>query len=134
MKRLVLLTLLLGCGGEPQADIARGDDAAPPEYEPPVALNAGGPVAYPLDMFEQRLEGTVRLRLYLLDDGTVVTDSTRIEEASGHAQLDSAALAAVEDMTFAPARRMGVPVETGFIQPVQFRHPDGESVNSGNSR
>lgn len=132
--RFFLLFLVVGslaCGGEETPEVDPGTDAMPPEYEPPVALNAVSPVEYPVDLFEQRVEGTVLLRLYLLDDGTVVEDSTQIAEGSGNSTLDSAALAGVARMTFAPARRMGVPVETMFLQPVHFRHPDGAASGTG---
>ena len=128
MKRLFILLITLACSGDPPSDGPRGPDTPPRDYEPPVALNADPPVVYPLDLFERRIEGTVRLRLYLLDDGTVVPESTRIEEPSGHAELDAAALSGVALMTFAPARRMGVPVETAFIQPIEFRHPEGRTT------
>ena len=82
---------------------------------------------YPVDLFEQRVEGTVRLKLYVLEDGTVIPESTQVAEPSGYPGLDSAALAGVAEMTFSPARRMGVPVATSFIQPVHFRHPEGLS-------
>ena len=57
-------------------------------------------------------------------DGTIVPESTRVEESSGFPQLDSAALQSVDLLRFAPAQRDGVPVATAFIQPVHFRHPD----------
>ena len=129
--RALLLLSLFACTGEPASENEPGADAQPPEYEPPVALNPISPVDYPADLFNRRVEGTVLLQLYLRDDGTVVDDSTRIAEGSGNAGLDSAALAGVARMMFAPARRMGIPVETAFLQPVHFRHPDGAHTGSG---
>jgi protein TonB len=87
--------------------------------------NPEAPVRYPPGLFAQRTEGTVVLRLYVDDRGAVVPDSTRLAEGSGHAALDSAALAAVPAMRFAPARRDGAAVATAFLQPVHFRHPAG---------
>lgn len=130
IRTLLLLLVVAACTGEGSPDVEPGADAQPPEYEPPVALNAVSAVEYPVDLFEQRVEGTVLLRLYLLDDGTVVPDSTAIAESSGNTALDSAALAGVPRMTFAPARRMGVPVETVFMQPVYFRHPEGAATGA----
>lgn len=124
---LLLLWCAVACARESPQDTEAGDASAP-EYEPPVATNAVSAVEYPVDLFDQRVEGTVLLRLYLLDDGTVVADSTQIAEGSGNLRLDSAALAGVPRMTFAPARRMGVPVETVFLQPIHFRHPDASAV------
>jgi protein TonB len=60
-----------------------------------------------------------------------IADSTRVVEGSGVAGLDSAALAAVALMRFAPARRDGVPVGTAFLQPVHFRQPDASGAGGG---
>jgi protein TonB len=97
-------------------DIERG-------FELPVATNAESPVFYPVDLFEQEIEGSVVLRLYITENGTVVPESTQVAETSGLAMLDSAAIAGVADMTFSPATRNGTPVATLFLQPVHFRHP-----------
>jgi TonB family protein len=111
-----------GAGG--LADAARG-------FEPPVITNAESPVRYPPTQYEQRVEGTVVLRLYVDETGALVRDSTRIAESSGHAELDSAALAGVAAMRFAPARLEGVPVAAAFLQPVQFRHPQAGGTGGG---
>jgi protein TonB len=124
MRTRFILMLGLGaaCGGN-------GPDANDRErsagLEPPVLTNAEPPVRYPPQLFAQRTEGTVVLRLFVDERGRIVPDSSRVAERSGHAVLDSAALAAVPAMRFAPARRDGVPVATAFLQPVHFRHPDG---------
>lgn len=115
--------LVAACGG--------GDDPAttngPVErgFEPPVVTNAESPVAYPVAAYQQRIEGTVILRLFVDERGVLATDSTQIAEGSGNTALDSAALAGVANMQFAPARRDGTPVAAVFIQPVHFRLPDG---------
>ncbi len=93
-------------------------------FEPPVATNPEPPFEYPVALFEQQVEGVVLLRLYVTEAGTIVADSTRIEESSGFPELDSAALRSVDQLRFAPARRDGSPVATAFLQPVHFRHPD----------
>ncbi len=93
-------------------------------FEPPVITNSESPVEYPTDLFEQQVEGVVLLRLYVTASGTLVPDSTRIEESSGFPELDSAALRSVDRLQFAPARRNGIPVATAFVQPVHFRHPE----------
>ena len=93
-------------------------------FEPPVATNSESPVEYPTHLFEQQVEGVVLLRLYVTASGTLVPDSTRIEESSGFPELDSAALRSADQLQFAPARRDGIPVATTFVQPVHFRHPE----------
>jgi protein TonB len=59
------------------------------------------------------------------DSGRVVAESTRVQESSGYPALDSAALAAVPRLRYAPALRDGRPVATGFMQPFNFRAPPG---------
>jgi protein TonB len=115
------LALLPACGGgQPPSEAPI--TSATPAFEPPVVTNPESPVNYPPDLWEQQVEGTVVLRLHLDERGTVVPDSTRVSETSGYPALDSAALRAVPDMRFAPARRGGQPVATTFLQPVHFRH------------
>jgi protein TonB len=115
-----ILALAVACGGNPP-DTAGGGERA--SFEPPVLTNPEPPVRYPPVLFAQRTEGTVVLRLFVDEGGRIVADSTRVAERSGHEALDSAALAAVPAMRFAPARRDGAPVATTFLQPIHFRHP-----------
>jgi TonB family protein len=67
----------------------------------------------------------VVLRLFVDSTGTLIADSTSIKEPSGHAALDSAALAAVPELRFAPALRDGIPVSTAFEQPIVFQPSGG---------
>jgi len=87
---------------------------------------------YPVALFELRVEGVVRLHLYITESGNIVPESTRIADGSGYPELDSAALRGVNALRFAPARRDGTPVATSFVQPVYFRHPELAAV--GESR
>ena len=122
---LVLAVTTAACRKSgPAADAANSTAAASRGFEPPVITNPESPVRYPPALYEQRVEGTVVLRLYADETGAVSADSTRIAEGSGHPALDSAALAGVAAMRFAPARLDGVPVAAAFLQPVQFRHPE----------
>jgi protein TonB len=114
---------------EQTADEGRPDAAT--GFEPPVLTNPDVPVRYPPDAFKAGVEGTVVLRLYVDDTGALLADSTRVAEGSGSPALDSAAVAGVAGMRFAPARRQGVPVATAFLQPVHFRHPGSEAAGGG---
>jgi len=116
-----VLAILTACGGAQPREEAPTTSVTP-AFEAPVVINAESPVNYPSDLWEQQVEGTVVLRLHLDERGSVVPDSTRISETSGYPALDSAALRAVPDMQFAPARRDGRPVAITFLQPVHFRH------------
>src|SRR6266851_5796080 len=94
---------------------------SPPESEAPVALNPDVPIAYPVALFEQKVEGDVTLRLFVDSTGKLIPESTRVAEPSGYPALDSAALAGAGTLRFAPAKRHGVAVATAFLQPVEFR-------------
>src|SRR6266852_4457121 len=113
---------IAGChGSAPRADSATGQAAPPPESEAPVALNPNVPIAYPVALFEQKVEGDVTLRLFVDSTGKLIPESTRVAEPSGYPVLDSAALAGASALRFAPAKRHGIPVATAFLQPVEFR-------------
>ena len=117
---IVFLGLLLGCGSERQK---ANDPAAAGSNrdDPPVALDPEPMVEYPPSLFRQGIEGTVSLRLYVDSVGNIVKESTQVAESSGYPAFDSAAVAGVPRMHFAPAQRDGHPVATSFTQPVHFR-------------
>ncbi|MGH9259064.1 MAG: energy transducer TonB, partial [Acidimicrobiales bacterium] len=97
----------------------------PPESEAPVPTNAEVPIQYPPALYDRKVPGDVVLRVFVDSTGHVVADSTiRVEVSSGHGAMDSAARAGVTALTYAPAKRRGIPVATWFLQPIQFRHPD----------
>lgn len=116
----VALTALAACGG---SDANTGRTPPPPAEEPPVALNADVPIAYPPGLYDRNVDGEVLLRLFVDTAGKLVAESTRIAETSGYAAFDSAAMAGAPRLKFAPAKRHGLPVATAFVQPVEFRHP-----------
>jgi TonB family protein len=117
---MVILGVLVACGGRNDAG---GESENPGRDDPPVALDAEPPVVYPAKLYQQGVEGTVTLRLFVTDQGGVIPESTRVAESSGYAEFDSAAVAGVPRMRFAPAQRDGRPVATAFTQPVHFRKP-----------
>lgn len=124
----LLIGLSAGCRREADTTVALPRDPGPATVvrrdEPPVALDAVSPVTYPTALFQQRISGTVLLRLYADATGKIVPESTRVQESSGYPALDSAALAGAPLLHYAPALRNGAPVPTIFTQPVHFRHPD----------
>ena len=124
MVALTAVALVLGGGRGDRSGETGSGESGDAGFEPPVATNAETPIAYPAALFADGVEGTVVLRLFVDASGNVVADSTAIAEGSGYAALDSAALAGVPQLRFAPARRDGMPVATVFLQPVQFRLPD----------
>ncbi|MGH7700000.1 MAG: energy transducer TonB [Gemmatimonadales bacterium] len=114
----------LACGGD-----SPGDDPSPaytpPDAEAPVAINPESPIQYPAALYDRKIEGDLVLRLYVDSTGRLLPESTRVAESSGYPALDSAALAGSAGLRFVPARRRGIPVATSFLQPVEFRHPEG---------
>ncbi|MGE0552731.1 MAG: energy transducer TonB [Gemmatimonadales bacterium] len=135
MRRLALTTALLlssGCAKEPDQTVTLPLDPPPAStargLESPVPLNPDAPTEYPPALAQQRIGGTVILRLFLDEAGAVVPESTRIHESSGYPALDSAALAAVPGLRYAPALRDGRPAASAFLQPFNFRPPPGSGA------
>lgn len=131
-----LLTLAgAGCRrGQPEPppeQPASQANALPPEAEAPVAVNADSPIQYPPALFDQKIEGEVVLRLFVDSTGRLRPESTKVAESSGYPGLDSAAVAGSAKLRFAPARRHGLSAATTFLQPIEFRHPQGAVLKGG---
>ena len=123
---LAALLSVAGCTGREDGTVRLGDhrpDTESPADQPPVATNPVAPMEYPAALLSEGIGGRVLLRLYVDSAGAVVRDSTRIAESSGYPALDSAALAGVPGLRYAPARARGTAVATAFLQPVHFRNP-----------
>ncbi len=107
----------------------RGAEPAPQaparENDVPVAINSQSPFQYPPDLYDQGVEGEVRLRLFVDSTGRVRPESTRVAASSGPPGLDSAAVHGAAQLQFAPAHRDGRPVGMAFYQPVIFRRVVG---------
>jgi periplasmic protein TonB len=89
----------------------------------PQRLPANRPPSYPREALRQGIEGRVLLRLRISISGQV--DEAGIASSSGSTHLDDAALAAVLQWKFDPARRAGEAVAFEVIVPVRF------SINRG---
>ena len=125
------LLLALGCSKPNDAvvQLPNGPTAqGPRKDESPVAVNPDVPVDYPPALYQQGIEGRVLLRLYVDSTGALVKDSTKVAESSGYPAFDSAAVAAVPRLRFAPGRRDGVAVGMSFAQPIVFKHPQPAGV------
>jgi TonB family protein len=96
--------------------------------ETPRILNEDLPFHYPAALFARKVQGNVTLRLYVDRTGQVTPDSTRIEESSGYAGLDSAAVKGSHDLRFAPAKLRGEPLGVSILFPIYFRHPDARAL------
>jgi TonB family protein len=123
LRRVVPLLVVAACSGNQGDTVRLPDQTARRGDDPPVALNAESPVEYPATLYARGIEGKVVLRLYAEVNGKLVPESTRVAESSGYPAFDSAALAGVGALHFAPALKNGVPAAAAFLQPVHFRHP-----------
>jgi TonB family protein len=101
---------------------------APAPDEVPRMLNTDLPFHYPAALYARKVQGNVTLRLRIDRDGQVSADSTRIEESSGYAALDSAAVKGSQELHFIPAKLRGEPMPVTILFPVYFRHPDAHAL------
>ena len=101
--------------------------AAHPDEDPKV-LNTDQPFRYPAALYARRVQGNVTLRLYVDSTGQVRADSTRIEESSGYAALDSAAVKGSQELRFVPAKLRGEALAATVLFPVYFRHPEAHAL------
>ena len=96
--------------------------AASQEYSEPIygaAYLNNQPPAYPLTARRRGIEGTVLLRVEIHANGHC--QQVRVKRTSGHAVLDRAALEAVRQWRFVPARRGGHAVTATVDVPISFR-------------
>lgn len=96
--------------------------------ELPSLVNATLPFRYPASLYARKVQGNVTLRLFIDRDGRVLPDSTRVDETSGFAELDSAAIRGSQDLHFVPARLHGDAVPVSILFPVYFRHPEARPL------
>ena len=86
---LLLLALSLGCAGDQ-------------EIELPAPLYGPLTIDYPLELWDQDVEGRTLLRVRVTDLGGV--DSVEVLESSGQRAFDAAAIAGARGLRFTPAR------------------------------
>ncbi|MEO6528641.1 MAG: energy transducer TonB [Gemmatimonadaceae bacterium] len=96
--------------------------------EKPLMLNSELPFRYPPVLYAQKVQGNVTLYLHIDRTGQVRPDSTRIEESSGYAALDSAAVTGSQELRFVPAKLRGEPISVSVLFPVYFRHPEAHAL------
>lgn len=88
------------------------------DIEKPTPLFTESPVEYPLELWDQDVEGNTLVRVLVNEEGGV--DSVEVQESSGHAALDSAAVKGALTMLFEPARKEGEPLRVWARVPVYF--------------
>ena len=107
------------------------------EIEKPTPLFTASPVEYPLELWDQDVEGSTLVRVLVNEEGGV--DSVTVVESSGHTALDSAAVRGAMAMEFEPARKRGEPLRVWARVPVHFSksgtppaiRPPGEEGEAG---
>ena len=99
------MVVALACGGEG-------------EIEQPTPLYGDVPIDYPLQLWDQDMEGQTLLRVRVSDTGAV--DSVEIAASSGYEAFDSAAVVGARTLRFNPARRDGERIEVWATVPVRF--------------
>jgi protein TonB len=114
--------LSAGCAKKDARSEAATSAIRPDEW--PSMVNAAPPFHYPPALYARRLQGNVTLRLFIDANGLAVAESTRVEEGSGQAAFDSAAVAGAVDLRFVPAKLHGEPMAVTILFPVYFRHPE----------
>jgi len=77
------------------------------------------PPVYPPRCLRLGIEGTVRVRVLVGEDGR--PQEVTVGKSSGESALDNAAMDAVRTWRFEPARHNGVPVRAWAIIPVEFK-------------
>ncbi len=130
----VLMALLLavvgltapgGCGRDKRAQQAppAGRTFNVPAPEIPVDVMPKllqAPIAYPEEARRQRIQGTVQVKALVGKDGKVKEVSAAPDQSASPI-LTQAALDAVRQWTFEPARSKGEPCEIWIAVPVAFK-------------
>ena len=88
------------------------------EIDSPSPLSASVPIDYPLDLWDQGIEGSSMLKVRVTDMGDV--DSVVVVESSGYDAFDSSAVRGARTLRFSPARQGDKRIEVWAHVPVQF--------------
>ncbi len=89
-----------------------------PDIESPSPLSASVPIEYPLELWDQGIEGRCLLKVRVTDMGDV--DSVVVVESSGQMAFDSSAIRGARTLKFSPARKDGERIEVWAQVPVHF--------------
>ncbi len=92
--------------------------AADQAIERPTPLLGEVPIDYPVELWDQDVEGETLLRVLVSEEGAV--GRVEILHSSGHTQLDSAAVRGARALRFQPAMRNGRRIEVWATVPVSF--------------
>ena len=104
----------------PAAASAPAEEFVAPQFA--AAYLDNPPPTYPAAARRRGLQGTVQLEVFVGRDGR--PRELRLAAGSGATALDEAALAAVHDWRFVPARRGREEVDAWVVVPIRFRLGD----------
>jgi protein TonB len=102
---VAVAALGLGCSGDQTV-------------EKPEPLYGQVSVEYPVELWDQDVEGETLLKVRVTDLGRV--DSIEVMQSSGQPAFDSAAIAGARDLRFTPARKNGKRIEVWAQVPIHF--------------
>ena len=88
------------------------------EIDKPSPLYGETPIRYPLELWDQDIEGETLVRVRVNEMGKV--DSAEVVKSSGHAAFDTAAIRGARALRFSPARRKGKRIQVWAQVPVRF--------------
>ncbi len=98
-------------------------------FHVPVLETEPLPFEYPADAWEQGVGGETMLKIHIASHGGV--DSVRVEKSSGHAGLDSAAIAGALQLRYRPARQGDEAVGIWGYLPVRYPMPEKADPRPG---
>ena len=98
-------------------------------FHVPVLETEPLPFEYPVDAWEQGVGGETVLKIHIAAHGGV--DSVRVEKSSGHAALDSAAVAGALRLRYRPARQGEEAVGVWGYLPVRYPMPETADPQPG---
>lgn len=90
-------------------------------FHMPVLASERTPFRYPPEAWREGVGGETRVRIHIDRRGRV--DSAYVVDSSGHAALDSAALAGARKLEYRPARQGDRPVAVWAVLPVRYPMP-----------
>lgn len=93
-----------------------GPPVTPPDFSADYLNNP--PPRYPVESRHLREQGTVTVKVLVTPEGAV--QELKLAESSGHSRLDKAAMAAIRNWRFAPAKQAGKAVAAWVIVPIPF--------------
>ncbi|QOW23126.1 MULTISPECIES: energy transducer TonB [Lysobacteraceae] len=118
LSALAVGLMLAGCSSEQAEQPAQVAPTQPMAVETP-------PPEYPEELACAGIEGEVGVLLTIGVDG--IPKDVKVEDTSGHPQLDASAVEAVKGWKFQAGTSRGKPAESPLRVPVKFTAPDMDS-------